>query len=202
MMPINKSGTCPLLYPLPLLTLSLTPRYPRSSKRSASPGHGHLSPISPHSPRSPYNDKKSSTDPSEKKDNKPGAQALLQVSEAHLAILPDEDGDTPLHLAIIHENFTLTQYLIQLIVGVHMNLDIANNMRQTPLHLAVITRQPHMVQALVAAGASVNFPDRKGNTSLHLAAQRRDVRILQLLSRATSPLPDFNLKNFSGREWC
>ena len=73
---------------------------------------------------------------------------------------------------------------------------------QTPLHLAVITRQPHMVQALVAAGASVNFPDRKGNTSLHLAAQRRDVRILQLLSRATSPLPDFNLKNFSGREWC
>lgn len=36
----------------------------------------------------------------------------------------------PLHLAIIHENFTLTQYLIQLIVGVHMNLDIANNMRQ------------------------------------------------------------------------
>jgi len=67
---------------------------PRNSKRSASPGHGHLSPISPRSPRSPYNDKKSSTDPSEKKDNKPGAQALLQVSEAHLAILPDEDGDT------------------------------------------------------------------------------------------------------------
>ena len=36
----------------------------------------------------------------------------------------------PLHLAVIHENFGLTQYLVKLIVGVNMNLDIANNMRQ------------------------------------------------------------------------
>ena len=103
-----------------------------------------------------------------------------------------------------------------------MNLDIANNMRQvgvthahsisllfhvhtipahthqTPLHLAVITRQPQMVQLLVRAGASVNFPDRKGNTALHLAAARRDVRILQLLAQATNPLPDYNAKNFAG----
>ncbi len=69
---------------------------------------------------------------------------------------------------------------------------------QTPLHLAVITRQPQMVQLLVGAGASVNFPDRKGNTALHLAAARRDVRILQLLAQATNPLPDYNAKNFLG----
>ena len=37
----------------------------------------------------------------------------------------------PLHLAIIHENVRLTQYLVKLIVRVYMNnLDIANNMRQ------------------------------------------------------------------------
>ena len=36
----------------------------------------------------------------------------------------------PLHLSIIHENVRLTQYLVKLIVGVYMNLDIANNMRQ------------------------------------------------------------------------
>ena len=55
-----------------------------------------------------------------------------------------------------------------------------------------------MVEVLVKHGASVNFPDRKGNTSLHLAAQRRDVRCLEQLSKATSPLPDYNAKNFSG----
>ena len=36
----------------------------------------------------------------------------------------------PLHLAIIQENIPLTFYLVRLITGVHMNLDIANNMRQ------------------------------------------------------------------------
>ena len=40
----------------------------------------------------------------------------------------------PLHLAIIHENTNLTQYLVKLIVGVYMNLDIANNMRQVDLN--------------------------------------------------------------------
>ena len=37
---------------------------------------------------------------------------------------------SPLHLAIIHENLSLTYYLVKLIVGVSMNLDIANNLRQ------------------------------------------------------------------------
>ena len=69
---------------------------------------------------------------------------------------------------------------------------------QTPLHLAVITKQPMVVQLLVQAGASVNFPDRRGNTCIHLASQRRDLRTLQILSQANNPVPDFNIKNFSG----
>ena len=36
----------------------------------------------------------------------------------------------PLHLSIIQENIPLTFYLVRLICGVRMNLDIANNMRQ------------------------------------------------------------------------
>ena len=59
-----------------------------------------------------------------------------------------------------------------------------------------------MVKLLVEGGSSVNFPDRKGNTALHLAACRRDTRILQILSQATSPLPDFNAKNFIGMVLC
>jgi len=57
-----------------------------------------------------------------------------------------------------------------------------------------------MVQLLVGAGASVNFPDRKGNTALHLAAVRKDIRILQLLAQATNPLPNYNIKNFAGKK--
>lgn len=41
----------------------------------------------------------------------------------------------PLHLSIIQENIPLTFYLVRLITGVSMNLDIANNLRQVSLHV-------------------------------------------------------------------
>lgn len=40
---------------------------------------------------------------------------------------------------------------------------------QTPLHLSVLTRQPRVTRALLMAGASLEAPDRNGNTALHLA---------------------------------
>lgn len=55
-----------------------------------------------------------------------------------------------------------------------------------------------MVQILKDAGACVNFPDRKGNSAIHLAATRKDVDMLKLLSKFTAPLPDINAKNFAG----
>jgi len=109
-----------------------------SLSRSGSPSSRPSPSVSPRPPA----DK-----PEEKNDEAKRGNALLQVTEAHLATLSDEDGDTyvkyllvlfeyyphihrPLHLAIIHENLELTKYLVKLIVGVYMNLDIANNMRQ------------------------------------------------------------------------
>ena len=55
---------------------------------------------------------------------------LLRVSEAHLALLGDEDGDTPLHLAIIHERVDLVKEMLRTITNVNMPLDCANRMRQ------------------------------------------------------------------------
>ena len=55
-----------------------------------------------------------------------------------------------------------------------------------------------MVQILKDAGACVNYPDRKGNSAIHLAATRKDVDMLKLLFKFTTPLPDINAKNFAG----
>ena len=70
---------------------------------------------------------------------------------------------------------------------------------QTPLHLAIITKQPNAVKMLIQEGASVNYPDRRGNTSVHLASSRKELGILHVLSQAASPSPDFNARNFSGK---
>lgn len=53
---------------------------------------------------------------------------------------------------------------------------------------------------LIQEGASVNFPDRRGNTSIHLASQRKELDILQVLSQAANPVPDFNARNFAGKQ--
>lgn len=49
---------------------------------------------------------------------------------------------------------------------------------------------------LLEAGASVNYPDRKGNSALHLAVTRKDVKILKILAKSSS---GFDGKNFAGR---
>ena len=101
----------------------------------------------------------------------------------------------PLHIAIAHGNSQLTEYLIDLMQC--MTLDIYNNLKQTPLHLAVITGQAQIVGKLVSAGANGNMPDRNGHTPCHLACQRSYVDCLKKLVMVTNGV-DLELKNYSG----
>uniref|UniRef100_A0A1B6LNK1 Uncharacterized protein n=1 Tax=Graphocephala atropunctata TaxID=36148 RepID=A0A1B6LNK1_9HEMI len=86
----------------------------------------------------------------------------------------NEDGDTELHLAIIHK-FIETVYALVRMIPNSKYLNIKNDDRQTPLHLAVLTRQPRLVRLLVCAGASPEELDRRGNSALHLAVQSDDL---------------------------
>lgn len=78
-----------------------------------------------------------------------------------------------------------------------LTLDIYNNLKQTPLHLAVITEQAHMVGKLTTAGANVNLPDRNGQTPTHLACQRSSTGCIRELCKAAN-CPDLELTNFNG----
>ena len=78
-----------------------------------------------------------------------------------------------------------------------LTVDIYNNLKQTPLHLAVITEQPYIAEKLVSAGANVNLPDRNGQTPTHLACNRSSIQCLETLLKAENPA-DLELRNFSG----
>ena len=71
-------------------------------------------------------------------------------------------------------------YLISLVKDPDL-LNIQNNFQQTPIHLAVITKQPLLVRKLMAAGAQVDVPDRNGNTALHLASREGSTLITKAL---------------------
>ncbi|XP_029350054.1 nuclear factor of kappa light polypeptide gene enhancer in B-cells inhibitor, alpha b [Echeneis naucrates] len=79
-----------------------------------------------------------------------------------------EDEDTLLHLAIIHE----AKDYIKPMIDKSRNSDFLNaqnDLRQTPLHLAVITNQADVCQHLLVSGCDPTLVDNRGDTPLHIA---------------------------------
>ncbi|XP_077018053.1 NF-kappa-B inhibitor epsilon [Tamandua tetradactyla] len=114
-----------------------------------------------------------------------------------------EDGDTLIHLAVIHEAPAVLLCCLALLP--QEVVDIQNNLYQTALHLAVHLDQPGAVQALVLKGASRVLQDRHGDTALHVACQRQHLACARCLLEG-QPEPgrrpphslDLQLQNWQG----
>ncbi|XP_028985378.1 B-cell lymphoma 3 protein homolog [Betta splendens] len=116
------------------------------------------------------------------------AQTESLLPSIALATHQDEDGDTALHIAVVQGEAAMVCTLIDLLLWAHRSLDVYNNLRQTPLHLAVITQQPNMVGALLRAGADPAALDRNGQTALHLCCEYNQAQCLSVaLARSSSP---------------
>uniref|UniRef100_A0A667ZHT7 Nuclear factor of kappa light polypeptide gene enhancer in B-cells 2 (p49/p100) n=1 Tax=Myripristis murdjan TaxID=586833 RepID=A0A667ZHT7_9TELE len=112
-----------------------------------------------------------------------GDVRVLLAIQRHLCGVQDSNGDTPLHLAIIHQQAGVIQQLVYTLLSSQQRrvLNATNHLQQTPLHLAVITRQVKVVELLLRAGADPSLLDKDGRTALHLAAQAGDDATLRPL---------------------
>lgn len=68
---------------------------------------------------------------------------------------------------------------------------------QTPLHLAVITRQPNIVDRLLRAGADPTALDRNGQTAFHLCCEYNQPECLSVVLTRSSP-PHLEIRNYQG----
>ncbi|XP_070984360.1 nuclear factor of kappa light polypeptide gene enhancer in B-cells inhibitor, alpha b [Oncorhynchus clarkii lewisi] len=93
-----------------------------------------------------------------------------------------EDGDTLLHLAIIHEAKDCAMKMIELSCNEPF-LNQYNHQRQTPLHLAVITEQAEIVERLLKAGCDPTLVDDSGNTALHIACRKGSLTCFSVLTQ-------------------
>ncbi|XP_078284401.1 nuclear factor NF-kappa-B p100 subunit-like [Rhinoraja longicauda] len=114
---------------------------------------------------------------------------MLLAVQRHLTAVQDENGDTSLHLAVIHQQPLVVQHLLQVIVSIPWQniINLPNHLRQTPLHLGVITQQYKIVELLLTAGADAAILDRRGNSILHLALHRSDEQMVHLLLQELTP---------------
>ncbi|XP_049336563.1 B-cell lymphoma 3 protein homolog [Astyanax mexicanus] len=103
------------------------------------------------------------------------------LREVALATHPDDDGDTPLHIAVVQGKLSVVERLIHIFLRGQKELDSYNNLRQTPLHLAVITHQHVMVLALLKGGADPGAFDRNGQTALHLCCEHGQENCLSVI---------------------
>ncbi|XP_011359814.1 nuclear factor NF-kappa-B p105 subunit isoform X1 [Pteropus vampyrus] len=112
-----------------------------------------------------------------------GDVKMLLAVQRHLTTVQDENGDSVLHLAIIHLHAQLVRDLLEVTSGLISDdiINMRNDLYQTPLHLAVITKQEAVVEDLLRAGADLSLLDRLGNSVLHLAAKEGHDKILGIL---------------------
>uniref|UniRef100_A0A7M4E6E7 NF-kappa-B inhibitor alpha n=1 Tax=Crocodylus porosus TaxID=8502 RepID=A0A7M4E6E7_CROPO len=98
-----------------------------------------------------------------------------------------DDGDSFLHLAVIHEELALSLEAIRQARDAPAFLDLQNHLSQTPLHLAVITDQPEIAEALLKAGCNPEIRDFRGNMPLHIACEQGSLRSVGVLTQYCQP---------------
>ncbi|KAK3554007.1 hypothetical protein QTP70_019124, partial [Hemibagrus guttatus] len=131
-----------------------------------------------------------------------GDVRFLLTMQRQLCGVQDENGDTPLHLAIIHQQPAVATKLIQAIMNTPQfkYINKFNHLSQTPLHLAVITQQPRLVEVMLKVGADPTLLDRDGRTAVHLAALAGDEAFLRMLLNMLGERHSYllNTADFSG----
>ncbi|XP_047430376.1 NF-kappa-B inhibitor epsilon [Mugil cephalus] len=123
----------------------------------------------------------------------------LSEQEENLLTTITEEGDTILHLAIIHEDILIAKELIQIFPK--EVLDIQNNLYQSPLHLATYLNLPDVMRSLLEKGASLDLQDQDGNTALHVACQHGQTECATEMTRDVSPsklAPVLETQNWRG----
>ncbi|KAG4080011.1 hypothetical protein HA402_006323 [Bradysia odoriphaga] len=95
------------------------------------------------------------------------AAASVAIAAPELLESADEDGFTPLHLAVIQGNMAL----VNLLLANKTDVNALDNEGHSVVHWATVCGEVEALRAVLAAGADVSTPDINGGSPLHYAAQ-------------------------------
>ncbi|XP_043472673.1 uncharacterized protein LOC122505242 [Leptopilina heterotoma] len=99
----------------------------------------------------------------------------------------DEEGNTPLHLAISYNHPEVFDVLVQ-----KSDLNAKNFKGESPLHLAVDDDLIRFAEILLANGANVNIQDENKKTPLCIATDRNNIELVEILLKNGAGLSEAN----------
>lgn len=109
----------------------------------------------------------------------------------HLINAKTSIGDTPLHLATLHERPEIAKFLIK--KGADVNA--ATHYGYTPLHRAFMIKNLDLAGLLLKNGANINCQSSSGTAPIFLAAWAGHMKGVQFLIQQKA---DINLQNYRG----
>jgi ankyrin repeat protein len=91
--------------------------------------------------------------------------------------IKDNNNNTPLHYAILYNNFEACSHLLEF----DININYKNDMGQTPLHIAVDNNNINIINLLLKhKDILVNLLNNEGISALHIAVIKRYIDILKI----------------------
>ncbi|KAG5896624.1 hypothetical protein JTB14_009532 [Gonioctena quinquepunctata] len=101
----------------------------------------------------------------------------------------DNNGNTPLHVAVIKKIFHIVEFLI---AQEDIVINARNFLGQTPLFLAVRDGAYELVKFLVDNGANVNLPNYEDVTPLHVSIQYPNIAHVLITNGANINASDYS----------
>jgi len=123
------------------------------------------------------------------------ARAMRDIQLAHTK---DVHGNYPIHMAVLMRKPELVKRYCCVLQILESIIDLQNDDKLTPLHLAIRDNSLEIIELLLAFGADPALRDNKGNSGLHVAAALGASACLQLLAGNTKHKEDLNELNDCG----
>ncbi|XP_072381756.1 uncharacterized protein [Diabrotica undecimpunctata] len=102
--------------------------------------------------------------------------------ELRKALVINDEGNLPIHIGVITNNFKLVKRNLFLLKVLKHSVDVPNSHDYTPLQLALIHNSSiEIVEALLVDGARCHTTDSEGNSVLHYATELNRKEALKLL---------------------
>ena len=133
---------------------------------------------------------------------------LIKI-QRYLLNVKNEDGNTPIHIAILNGHFDLAEIYVDIALTIpHYNIiNVKNNLQLTPLLLAAHMEEYEMCSFLLDSSASLAEViladyDLQGDNCFHIAAKKKNINLTKVLVNYVNSNLDkaylMNLCNYEG----